>query len=139
VNHHFLLGLYERIDRTLLLLNLGLLAVVAFIPFPTAVIAEYLVDGSTRQLAAAAMLYGVVMLVLTVMFLLLWRHAARAHEVLKDPVASAPSIRRATVFCIIAGAAYIVSIALSAITPVAALVLFAAVAALFAFGRLASR
>ncbi|QWT24226.1 DUF1211 domain-containing protein [Subtercola sp. PAMC28395] len=137
INHHFLIGLFARVDRPLLFLNLGLLAVVAFIPFPTGVLAEYLVDGTTAQLYAATALYGVTMVLLTTMFLLLWLHVRRSGSILKSAEAAHPVAKRAIVFCVIAAAAYLAAIGIAAVVPVVSLVLFTAVAALFAVGRLA--
>jgi len=137
INHHFLIGLFQRVNRPLLFLNLGLLAVVSFIPFPTAVLAEYLPEGSGPQLSAATTLYGVVMLLLTVMFALLWRHAGRATDELRDADATRPIIRRALRFTIAAASAYVTAIVVAAFVPIVALALFAVVVLLFAFGRLA--
>src|SRR3954469_17222873 len=47
VNHHSQFMQIERADRVLLFLNLYLLMWVAFIPFPTALLAEYLRAGRT--------------------------------------------------------------------------------------------
>ena len=136
INHHFLLGLYERVTRSLLFLNLGLLAVVSFIPFPTAVMAEYMVDGTTSQLFPAAALYGATMLLLSVMFLLLWMHTGRVPSALKNPDATAKTVSRAVRFCLMAIGAYVIAVAAAAIAPILALILFAVVAVLFAVGRL---
>ena len=54
VNHHSQFERFVRADRTLLFLNLLLLFWVAFIPFPTALVAEYLRDGSTSAQHIAA-------------------------------------------------------------------------------------
>jgi len=136
INHHFLIGLYQRVDRPLLFLNLGLLAVVAFIPFPTAVLAEYLVEGTQSQLSAATLLYGVVMIVLTAMFTLLWLHTRNATDSVRDAKASAAIIGKAVKFCFISLALYAGAIVLALVVPVAALVVFVLVVLLFAFGRL---
>ncbi|UFS59381.1 TMEM175 family protein [Subtercola endophyticus] len=135
INHHYLIGLFARVDRPLLFLNLGLLAVIAFIPFPTGVLAEYLVDGDQQQLFAAATLYGVTMIGVSGFFLLLWMHVRRATGSLKNPAAAVPAAGRAIVFCLCALAAYLIAIAVGALAPVVSLVLFAAVASLFALGR----
>lgn len=137
LNHHFLLSMFARVDRTLLLLNLGLLAVIAFVPFPTGVLAEYLVDGTRSQLFAAAALYGVTLILVTVMFLLLWVHVLRSSANLEDPAAAHPIARRALVFSAVAGGAYLLAVAISALVPQLSIVLFAAVTGLFAVGRLA--
>lgn len=136
VNHHFLVGLFQRVDRALLFLNIGLLAVVAFIPFPTGVLAEYLVEGSQSQLSAATMLYGIVMLLLALMFTSLWVHTSRAADSVRDRDASAPVIRKALRFCLISVVAYVMAVLVSLVAPLVSLALFAVIVLLFAFGRL---
>jgi uncharacterized membrane protein len=137
VNHHLLIGLFSGVDRGLLFLNLGLLLVISFIPFPTGVIAEYLLDGTRQELFAAVTLYGAAMLILSLMFLLLWRHVLNKSATIKNPESSTLVAKRAIVFCLIAIAAYIVSIGIGAFAPQVALGLFILVAVLFAVGRLA--
>jgi uncharacterized membrane protein len=65
VNHHALMDQVERADRVFLFLNVGFLLVVAFIPFPTRLVAEYIQDeGAT----AAALAYGITLTATAVMF-----------------------------------------------------------------------
>lgn len=134
VNHHFLIGLYHRVDRPLLYINLGLLAVISFIPFPTAVVAAYLVDGTQSQLSAATMLYGIVMLLLASMFSALWFHTGRAADSVRDPAAAAPIVRRALRFCLLAFGIYLFAIVSSLFVPALALGMFTVVVLLFVFG-----
>ena len=42
INHHHVMETIERVDRTFLFINTLLLLVVAFIPFPTRLVAHYL-------------------------------------------------------------------------------------------------
>ena len=54
VNHHTMVTRFERLDRTVLFLNLNLLLWVVLIPWSTALIAEHLRDtGSDEHFAAA--------------------------------------------------------------------------------------
>src|SRR5215471_15789713 len=55
INHHRLFTHIKRTNTILMLLNLLLLLVIVFIPFPTALVAEYL--GRTDQ-HVAALLYS---------------------------------------------------------------------------------
>jgi len=136
LNHHFLVGMFARVDRTLLMLNLCLLAVIAFVPFPTGVLAEYMVAGTPQQLFVAAALYGSTMLLVTSIFVLLWLHVRRATVVLKNAALSRPIATRAVVFAGFSTVAYLIAIGIGAFAPAVSLILFAAVAVLFAFGRL---
>ncbi len=60
VNHHTLLALSEEVSRRLVMANLVLLAVVAALPFPTSLFAEYVRDGGSDGHLAAAV-YGAAM------------------------------------------------------------------------------
>ena len=42
MNHHYCVETIARADRTLMFLNLLLLLTVAFLPFPTRLVADYL-------------------------------------------------------------------------------------------------
>jgi uncharacterized membrane protein len=80
VNHHAVLGQIGRSDRLFLFLNLGLLLTVAFIPFPTRVLAEFVRTDDGR---AAALLYGVTMLAMTLTFDSVWLYASRGGRLLR--------------------------------------------------------
>jgi uncharacterized membrane protein len=69
-NHHTVFGYVARVDRTLLFLNLLLLLVVAALPWPTALLAEYLREGEASHVAAA--LYSGFMVAHAFTFGLVW-------------------------------------------------------------------
>jgi len=50
-NHHNMMKLIDRVDRGFIMLNVLLLVCVAFLPFPTAVMAEHLTDVQERAVA----------------------------------------------------------------------------------------
>ena len=84
VNHH---GMFERIahiDRGLLFLNLGLLSGIAFLPFPTAVLAAYIRDDDNAS--TAAVVYGLTMVVIGLFFTLMIAYLRRHSWLLKDGV-----------------------------------------------------
>jgi uncharacterized membrane protein len=74
-NHHTVLGQLGRVDRTFLLQNIVLLMCVAFVPFPTRLIAEHLRER--HELQAAALAYGATMTVMAVSYITLWLYASR--------------------------------------------------------------
>jgi uncharacterized membrane protein len=80
VNHHTVLGLIESVDRTFLFLNVSLLLAIAFIPFPTRILAEHVRTDDGR---AAALLYGVTMLAMSVSFLAVWIYAAYRRRLIR--------------------------------------------------------
>lgn len=69
-NHHALFAYIRRVDRALILANLLLLMGVAFVPFPTAILAEHLADHETRT--AATVFYGASLVFASLSFNLLW-------------------------------------------------------------------
>src|SRR5437660_3585750 len=81
INHHAVFQQIARTDRTLLLLNLVLLMTVAFIPFPTAVLARYLRTGHDEHVAAAV--YSGAMALMGTAFAALWLYASHEGRLLK--------------------------------------------------------
>lgn len=79
INHHRLFQHIKRIDTGLMLLNLLLLALIVFIPVPTALLAEYLprLDAHT-----AAIVYTGTYVVTACCFNVLWRYASYHHRLL---------------------------------------------------------
>ena len=73
VNHHTCLDQIARADRTFLFANIALLACIAFVPFPTRLIAEHLRDDGLR---AAALAYGLTMTATALCFAWVWFYAA---------------------------------------------------------------
>ncbi len=74
INHHHLMETIARVDRTFLFINTLLLLVVAFIPFPTRLVAHYLGNPGEQ---AAVYAYGVTLLLMAILFNVLWRYASR--------------------------------------------------------------
>jgi len=73
INHHRLFTLIGRVSHSLLVLNALLLLGVSFVPFPTAVIAQYLGHPGER---AAAQFYSGSFVVIAIFFNALWRYAS---------------------------------------------------------------
>ncbi len=79
INHHQLFTVIRRVDHMLLILNLLLLLMITFIPFPTSLLAEYF--GHSGEFLAAQ-LYAATFFFASVFFNLLWRHASHGHRLL---------------------------------------------------------
>ena len=73
VNHHRVMRQLERVDEPFVYLNIGLLLCIAFVPFPTRVLAEFV---QTDDGNAAAVLYGITMTITAVFFGAVWLYAA---------------------------------------------------------------
>jgi uncharacterized membrane protein len=74
VNHHAILHLVAQTDRAFLFVNVFFLLTVAFLPFPTRVLAGSLRGGDAR---AAAVLYGIASLLMAVGFSAVWQYVRR--------------------------------------------------------------
>ena len=75
VNHHHMFKLIERSNHTFLMLNVVFLMAIAAVPWPTALVASAAHDAHQRTVAAVV--YGVVMVFVAIMFNVVWRYAAR--------------------------------------------------------------
>jgi uncharacterized membrane protein len=73
-NHHNLMKLIDRVDHGFITLTLLLLLCIAFLPFPTAVMAEHLTDPHERATSVA--FYCGCFTMTAVFYFLMWRHAA---------------------------------------------------------------
>ena len=80
INHHRLYTHIKRADNTLLLLNLLLLLVIVFIPFPTALLAQQYAVHPDQHLAAV--IYSGTSVILAICFNLLWRYASYGNRLL---------------------------------------------------------
>src|SRR5262249_55914412 len=85
----------DRSDHhAFLMLNVVFLMTIAFLPWPTALVAEYIRDPAGRHVAAAV--YGLSMVAIAVMFNLVWWYAAKRGRLLVpgvDPEAIARTSR----------------------------------------------
>jgi uncharacterized membrane protein len=75
VNHHTILDHVSRVDRPLLFINLVFLMLVAAIPFPTALLADYLREGHDDRLAA--IIYGGTMWAMGLAICAIWAYVVR--------------------------------------------------------------
>jgi uncharacterized membrane protein len=80
INHHAMFRHIVRVDGTLLLLNVLNLMLIAFLPFPTAVLAEAFHRATDEPIAAA--FYGGILTVIGIFVNAMWRYAARGHRLL---------------------------------------------------------
>jgi uncharacterized membrane protein len=81
INHHMLMGQIGRVDRRFILANVGLLLCIAFVPFPTRLVAEHVRDSSARD---AALTYGFTMTTTAVFFSVVWFYASLGGRLLRD-------------------------------------------------------
>lgn len=70
INHHQMFKLLNRTNHYFLVLNLFFLMAIAFVPFPTALLAEYLREGHDQQVATSV--YTGSMLIMAIFSATLW-------------------------------------------------------------------
>ena len=80
MNHHRLFNVIGAADETLIALNMLLLLVVTWVPFPTAVLAAHLRISSNDRVAGV--LYSATFFAMSIVFQVLWHHAIRTTGVI---------------------------------------------------------
>jgi uncharacterized membrane protein len=80
LNHHTMLSLVSKVDRTTLALNTFLLMGVVAVPFPTALVADHLGANAPAGARVAAVIYGLVLILISVGFAAMWLYLS-AHQV----------------------------------------------------------
>jgi uncharacterized membrane protein len=80
MNHHTVLGQVDRTDRRFLFANIGLLLCIAFVPFPTRLVAEHIRGAGARD---AALAYGFTMVATAIMFSITWFYASVGGRLLR--------------------------------------------------------
>jgi uncharacterized membrane protein len=127
-NHHNRFRLISRSDHILLFLNVLFLMCVAFIPFPTALLAEYIREEEHRITAVAV--YSGTLAVTAVFFTLLWLYAAGNYRLVDRRVD--PSLLRAMTRRFILGMLlYLLAFALAFVSATASLALIVILALIF--------
>ncbi|MDX2138735.1 MAG: TMEM175 family protein [Chloroflexota bacterium] len=83
VNHHRMFQFIGRTDQTIKYLNLLLLFSITLVPFAARLVGEYIRQSDAT---IAAVVYGLVALLIAVSFTLLWRHLSRHRELFLSTV-----------------------------------------------------
>jgi TMEM175 potassium channel family protein len=132
VSHHSMFERIHHVDRGLLFYNLWLLLGIGFLPFPTALLAEYARQGGSNSHAAAAV-YSATMMFIGFAFLAIWLHLARHPRLLGDKASSA-SLQRSIRLSMVSPVVYGASIGLAFISAEACFVVYGLAALYFACG-----
>jgi len=82
LGHNAITEYLDRANAAFVRLNLLLLLIVAFLPFPTRLFADYIRDDNAERVAVT--FYVVCLLLTSTLLLVLWRYAVRAHLVRPD-------------------------------------------------------
>ena len=117
--------------------NLLMLLGVATLPFPTALLAEFVGDGG-RPAATAALIYGLLSVATALPWVLMWRHIRDHPELLAHGLGddhARAELRRASMGPII----YIFAIPLALVVPLLALVFYLAISVIYAISSQGAR
>lgn len=83
MNHHHAVSLMGRTDRTFLFINNLLLLTVAFLPFPTKLVAQFLQSDGEK---AAALTYAATFVLMSVIYNSWWRYASGGRRLIAEGV-----------------------------------------------------
>ena len=132
INHHQVFTHVVRVDRTLMFLNLLVLMVVAAVPWPTAMLAEYLREEDTSHVAAAV--YSIVMVAMALTFQALWWHLTRTGH-LFDSRVDVEAARRTRVRFAVGSLAYPATVALAFVSAPLTLAAHGLIAVYYGFNQ----
>lgn len=119
-NHHYIFKLYRRTDHTFNMLNVFFLMTIAFLPYPTAILGEYVMDESHRR--TATIFYAIGIYLPALMWLVLWLYASKNKRLI-DKTLKESFIKHLAKQFWITNALYILAIALAFFSPVASIIL----------------
>ena len=137
VNHHRVLNDVQVVSRSLLYINLILLAVTVAIPFATSTLADYLTDGGQSGHLAAALYAGVFEL-MSLSFLPLYEWVLRHDDCVRDPIpATAKNPARLRFYA--GQLPYLIAVGVAFISAPASVVITALVAIYYVFVRESAR
>ena len=96
MNHHHAVSLLGRTDRTMLFINILLLLTIAFLPFPTKLVAQNLRHGGGGE-EAAVLAYTATFVLMSVIYNSWWRYASTGRRLVAEgvPDSSLRAISRA--------------------------------------------
>lgn len=81
MNHHLVMHQISHVNRVFLVLNVLFLMLIAFIPFPTRLLALHINHDGAQ---AAALAYGITLTATAILFNALWQYAAWNNRLIRD-------------------------------------------------------
>lgn len=127
INHHHNMRAIDRTDRTFMFVNLLLLLDVAFIPFPTKLVADYLNRSGEGP---AVIAYAATLLVMALLYTIWWRYARTGRRLIA-PTASDAELRAIDRSFAPGLPSYVIVFVLAFFSPLAAVVLTLVLAAFY--------
>jgi uncharacterized membrane protein len=132
INHHTMFDRFARIDQPLLLLNTFHLLFIAFLPFPTAVLAHALQAGVGQ--VPAVVLYGGTLTVIGGLVTLMWFYAVRHRGPLLGELSAADATKIGKRY-LVGPTGYLVATLAAFVNPWISIMLFVGLNAFFLWPR----
>lgn len=129
VNHHLLFERIRRVNQPFLFLNGLLLLFVTIVPFPTSLVAEYVLHPEART---AGLVYCGTFIAIAIAFNSLWGYASRGRRLI-DPQIPQARVEEITKQYALGAPFYLVAFALAFISVAASVGLCLLLAIYFAF------
>ena len=133
INHHQMFKYIIRTDHTLLFLNLLLLMCITFIPFPTALLAQYIRSDQPGQQQTASFVYGGLFTIMSIMFNAVWWYAV--WRKLTDPSGPVTHYRNMALRYLPGPLLYLVATVLSVVNAWIGVILYCTLAAFYALSN----
>jgi uncharacterized membrane protein len=128
MHHHYVFGLLARTDWVFMGLNTLILMFIAFVPFPTAVLAQSLSSAEGRE--AATVFYAVMFFVTTSVTNIAWRYAENGRRLIA-PHVPAEELRITSQTYLIGPFGYLVAAAVALFSPWAAIAICGALVLIY--------
>jgi uncharacterized membrane protein len=132
INHHAMFNWIVRVDQKLLLLNTLHLMFIAFLPFPTAVLAQAFHERASQEVAAA--FYGGTLTVIGILVTSMWKYAVRTRGLLSDSITTEEA-KRIGIRYLIGPSGYAAATFLAFVSPWISIVLFVVLNVFFLWPR----
>jgi uncharacterized membrane protein len=138
LNHHTMFSQVTKVDRPVLVLNLLLLMGIVAIPFPTALVADHLTGSAGGpQASLAAVIYGLVMIVISIGYASVWMYLA-AHQEALGARRRVHRPRLSTFRFTVGNGGYVAGTLIAVVSPVSALIIFGLLAVYYMIEHLPS-
>jgi uncharacterized membrane protein len=119
-NHHYLFKLFRRTDHVFNLLNVFFLMTIAFLPFPTGVLGDYIIVAEHEKDAVS--FYALAIWMPAFAWLMIWLYAKHKRRII-DPGLTPRFIKTLTLQYIFSNILYISAFLVSLISPVASIII----------------
>jgi uncharacterized membrane protein len=128
-SHHTMFMLIRKSDHNFRMLNVLVLMFVSFLPYPTALVAQYLREPAGRK--TAVVVYAATFLAIALIWYGAWRYAIRNGRLIGEHVEAARVNALSRQYAV-GPAAYAIGLALAFVSPAACLVWLSVLALFFA-------